>query len=239
MVALSVSNLTLQITLITCTLYQTKQLPCDEPFRPYLMVHAIRTLVSTLFSLYVHMGIPMLDQESSSTKRVLARWQSVIKVFSVAWFLYGNYLVFYSTAVTCALTAPHLFNLACMVVLYGYILYGTPLITLFLQHVLIPCIIDILQLLHIIERGDLGEEPLFDSPGASSKEIAELPTYHISSTAQDTKSPSTRKDLVCHNNVGNASISIPSQDCVCVICLSPYNENDVLCQLWCKHHFHK
>lgn len=181
------------------------------------------------------------------------RWQSVIKVFSVAWFLYGNYLVFYSTAVTCALTAPHLFNLACMVVLYGYILYGTPLITLFLQHVLIPCIIgkslfmgvhisrsgthpvyiqDILQLLHIIERGDLGEEPLFDSPGASSKEIAELPTYHISSTAQDTKSPSTRKDLVCHNNVGNASISIPSQDCVCVICLSPYNENDVLCQLW-------
>ncbi|KAL9553300.1 hypothetical protein MBANPS3_003359 [Mucor bainieri] len=184
--------------------------------------------------MYVHM---MLDQESRSTRKVLKRWQSVIKVFSIAWFLYGNYLVFFSTAVTCALTAPPLFNLACVVVLYGYVLYVTPLITLFLQHVLIPCIVDILQLLHIIER-DNGNEPLFDCSGASNKEIAELPTYHLLSTEQDEKTLLIEHS-VCDQDDDIPAISIPNQDRVCVICLSLYEESDILCKLWCKHHFHK
>ncbi|KAI9008970.1 hypothetical protein CLU79DRAFT_775436 [Phycomyces nitens] len=34
-------------------------------------------------------------------------------------------------------------------------------------------------------------------------------------------------------------INIPEQDRLCVICLSDYEDDDILCQLWCKHHFHK
>ncbi|KAL7310611.1 hypothetical protein PS15m_010090 [Mucor circinelloides] len=227
---LSVFNLLLQIFLITFTLYQTRQLPCDEPFRPFLIVHGIRTLISTLFSIYVRMGIPMLDQESRSTRKALKRWQSIIKVFSVVWFLYGNYLTFFSTAVTCALTATHLFNLSCVIVFYGYMLYVTPLIASFLQHVLIPCIIDILQLLYIIERDD-GGESLFDCSGASEKEISELPTYYLTSTAQD-ETLLPKESPVCDHSSSIPTITIPNQDRVCVICLSFYEESDVLCKLW-------
>ncbi|KAL0080772.1 hypothetical protein F4703DRAFT_1871027 [Phycomyces blakesleeanus] len=31
----------------------------------------------------------------------------------------------------------------------------------------------------------------------------------------------------------------PEQDRLCVICLSNYEDGDILCKLWCKHHFHK
>lgn len=35
-------------------------------------------------------------------------------------------------------------------------------------------------------------------------------------------------------------IEIPNeQDQVCAICLSTYEEGDILCRLWCYHHFHK
>ncbi|CAO3588730.1 unnamed protein product [Absidia cylindrospora] len=35
-------------------------------------------------------------------------------------------------------------------------------------------------------------------------------------------------------------LEIPNaQDQVCAICLSPYEEGDILCRLWCYHHFHK
>lgn len=35
-------------------------------------------------------------------------------------------------------------------------------------------------------------------------------------------------------------LEIPDvQDQVCVICLSTYEDGDILCRLWCKHHFHK
>ncbi|ORZ01473.1 hypothetical protein BCR43DRAFT_486992 [Syncephalastrum racemosum] len=37
-----------------------------------------------------------------------------------------------------------------------------------------------------------------------------------------------------------APIEIPNeQDQVCAICLSTYDDGDILCKLWCSHHFHK
>lgn len=36
------------------------------------------------------------------------------------------------------------------------------------------------------------------------------------------------------------TIEIPNeQDRVCAICLSTYDDGDILCKLWCNHHFHK
>ncbi|KAI8141591.1 hypothetical protein BJV82DRAFT_618356 [Fennellomyces sp. T-0311] len=36
------------------------------------------------------------------------------------------------------------------------------------------------------------------------------------------------------------TIEIPNeQDQVCAICLSTYDDGDILCQLWCNHHFHR
>lgn len=128
-------------------------------------------------------------------------------------------------------------------------LYVTPLIASFLQHVLIPCIIgkyfhfliycvqkliyanaDILQLLYIIERDD-GGESLFDCSGASEKEISELPTYYLTSTAQD-ETLLPKESPVCDHSSSIPTITIPNQDRVCVICLSFYEESDVLCKLW-------
>lgn len=89
---------------------------------------------------------------------------------------------------------------------------------------------DIFQLLHIIER-DNGDESFSDCSGASSKEISELPTYHLLSSVQDKKAPS-KGHSACHRDADIPAISIQNQDCVCVICLSAYEENDILCKLW-------
>lgn len=31
----------------------------------------------------------------------------------------------------------------------------------------------------------------------------------------------------------------PSEDAMCCICLAEYEDQDLLCRLWCGHHFHK
>ena len=31
----------------------------------------------------------------------------------------------------------------------------------------------------------------------------------------------------------------PAEDAVCCICLSEYEDKDLICKLWCNHHFHQ
>lgn len=47
-------------------------------------------------------------------------------------------------------------------------------------------------------------------------------------------------DPPCGSEPEYEVLEIPDlQDQVCVICLSTYEDGDILCKLWCKHHFHK
>lgn len=57
-----------------------------------------------------------------------------------------------------------------------------------------------------------------ESQGMSSLDIVSLPLFHFQST---------------HPSIPN------KRDQFCVICLSDYHNNQIVCKLWCQHHFHK
>lgn len=47
-------------------------------------------------------------------------------------------------------------------------------------------------------------------------------------------------DPACESEPVYEMMEIPDvQDQVCVICLSTYEDGDMLSKLWCKHHFHR
>ncbi|KAI7903179.1 MBOAT, membrane-bound O-acyltransferase family-domain-containing protein [Cokeromyces recurvatus] len=69
--------------------------------------------------------------------------------------------------------------------------------------------------------------------GISQKEISTLPIYQLS-----TKEKEEEERWSSTNTI--PIIYIPNdQDRLCVICLSTYEKNDILCKLWCEHHFHR
>ncbi|KAF7724608.1 hypothetical protein EC973_000852 [Apophysomyces ossiformis] len=113
---------------------------------------------------------------------------------------------------------------------------------------------------------DLGDLPGLKT-GASKSEIQNMPVYRYRATneaastestaqsqGQGEDSKKTTKKGFMHRLLKQCRPKREEQDfestyeyltldaaedSVCSICLSEYENNDLLCKLWCRHHFHK
>ncbi|KAI7872409.1 hypothetical protein BDF14DRAFT_501749 [Spinellus fusiger] len=185
------------------------------------------------------------------------RTKACLDVFAVFWFVIGNYLVFTST--TCAETAMPLYYLTLTIIVYGYIILTVPVFLCTAVIFCLPCVLVGMRLLHVRDGVDMG--------GSSAEEMAAIPVYRFQSKpighptmpvppdpsrpleVQIEKAPPRWLDvlwlhlgLVEHQSQEEpvyGIIELPPEDQLCAICLSLYEDSDILCKLGCHHHFHK
>ncbi|CAO3668679.1 unnamed protein product [Rhizopus microsporus] len=202
------------------------------------------------------------QQMNSNTFRICVdRAKSALDVFAVLWFIIGNYMLFSST--TCSDTAIPLYYLSLCIIIYGYLILSVPIFLCTSVIFCLPCVLVGMRLLHVDDGvymgGATSEEiamiPVYrfksnNSTSSSSSLPEDMITIDLSKVHpyQEKKSSLLDKlwlhlgliDPPCEKEIELELLEIPdTQDQICVICLSTYEDGDILCKLWCKHHFHK
>lgn len=180
------------------------------------------------------------------------RLKSLIDLFAVLWFIVGNYLLF--TSNTCSTDAPRLFYTSLTFILVGYFMLIVPLVLCTSVILCLPCVLVIMRELNMTELNE-------DGQGERAEEISKIPVYRFKlsqageqpqgvTTQSSPKSKGFLSKLLhkyqngdVHDDIENGShedmyIS-PAEDALCCICLSDYENSDLLCRLWCGHHFHR
>jgi hypothetical protein len=176
----------------------------------------------------------------------IIRFKSLIDLFAVLWFIMGNYLLFSSR--TCSRDAPQLFYTSLAFILVGYFIVILPMILCMSVILCLPCVMMIMRELNMIEIEGMDQ-------GRRAEEISKIPVFRFKSSSQDqaqqNQSVTTRaasekgfvtKLLHGYRNQGvndpesgkaYEDIYItPSEDAMCCICLSEYEDSDLLCRLW-------
>ncbi|KAI9261979.1 hypothetical protein BY458DRAFT_515493 [Sporodiniella umbellata] len=201
------------------------------------------------------------QQMDNNTFRLLIdRAKSALDVFAVLWFIIGNYMIFSST--TCSDTAIPLYYLSLSIIVYGYMMLSVPILLCTSVIFCLPCVLVGMRLLHVDEGVDMGgatsEEiamiPVYRfstgmSPSPSLPEGMVMIDLSKADQHLDRKKHSLFDRLWPYLGLSDPPGEketelqiieiLDTQDQVCAICLSKYEEGDILCKLWCKHHFHK
>ncbi|KAG1445191.1 hypothetical protein G6F56_009998 [Rhizopus delemar] len=204
-----------------------------------------------------HLSAPdvSLQQMDNNTFRLLIdRAKSALDVFAVLWFIIGNYMIFSST--TCSDTAIPLYYLSLAIIVYGYMMLSVPIFLCTSVIFCLPCVLVGMRLLHVDEGVDMGgatsEEialiPVYRfkanntamSPSPSLPEdivmidLSKADQYHERKQGMfDKLWPYLGlSDPPCEKEVELEFLEIlDAQDQVCAICLSKYEDGDILCKL--------
>ncbi|KAI9251750.1 hypothetical protein BDA99DRAFT_521098 [Phascolomyces articulosus] len=195
------------------------------------------------------------------------RVKSLLDIFGIVWFIIGNYFLF--TSGQCIREAPSLFFTSLIWILLGYLLVLVPLFLCVSVIFCFPCVLVLMRTLRLgyasgLVTGATKEEieniPVFKY---KSNEPQQQEGNHEPGGVDDTRSdnvsisPSTtkkkrrsifrwlyllrvkqKKDEDPERNYDPITIT-PIEDAVCPICISEYEDDDLICKLWCDHHFHK
>ncbi|KAI8579924.1 hypothetical protein K450DRAFT_239750 [Umbelopsis ramanniana AG] len=194
------------------------------------------------------------------------RAKSLLDLFATFWFVIGNYFLFGSTS--CANTASVLFYVTLTWVVLGYVMITIPILFCAAAIFCLPCVLAVgMRIMQVGEPSEVGgataEEiqkiPVlrFTDNAADTNSIAESHVSVRSSANRgleaaprvgffrrmlrrkagqakpnDIEKPESKRD--------HKTISFDcSEDAVCAICLSNYEQDELVCRLWCQHHFHK
>lgn len=204
----------------------------------------------------------------------LAGWidraKSALDLFAILWFIIMNWLLFSSS--TCSSTAPSLYYLTLMFIVFGYIIITIPILLCAAVIFCLPCVLVGMRVLRVGEVVGMG--------GASAEDIKNIPvkryrsrtsrpldqddnsiTIAPSTSVQQPQQPETAAQLATKVGIFTKFMmktrpkgkdaepqdvrfyepfEIPnSEDAMCAICLSAYEDDELVCHLWCGHHFHK
>ncbi|ORZ17692.1 hypothetical protein BCR42DRAFT_350017 [Absidia repens] len=207
-------------------------------------------------------------QNHSNSYGALKEWcerlKSLLELFGILWFIVGNYLIF--TSETCTYKAPGQYYTILGWVLLNYLIILVPIILCASVIFCLPGILVVLRLFNITEvpwmtTGASQEEilkiPIFKyeshkgdefNAAASGSVLTKDQAINTQRKSFSTITMSWVRRLFLRsknkkNDIENKSyppITMNSlEDAVCSICLSDYETGDLICKLWCGHHFHK
>ncbi|ORZ12286.1 hypothetical protein BCR42DRAFT_440066 [Absidia repens] len=205
---------------------------------------------------------PRINDNDSTVKEWTQRLKSMLDLFGILWFIVGNYLVF--TSDNCPYLASGFYFTIMAFVILGYLVILIPVILCASVIFCLPCVLVILRLLNITDvpgmtAGASQEEilkiPTFKYQAPQENEsgtttATTITTQQIYTQKKSRSSSSSwsrrlmsrfsRKNKSSVETKSYPSITIScSDDAMCSICLSEYETGDLICKLWCEHHFHK
>lgn len=187
----------------------------------------------------------LVEPRSTTLTSIGERFRSLIDLFSVLWFIVGNYMLFSSR--NCRTLAPRQYYTTLAYILINYLIIIIPLIFCTSVVFCLPCVLVIMRTLHIsddIEREELSER---------QEEINKIPIYRYrdggntnTTTIQEKKKKKKgilsagflRHDPLEATEKGHYDEILirPKEDALCCICLSDYEDNDLICKLWYGTH---
>ncbi|KAI8988705.1 hypothetical protein BDB01DRAFT_719129 [Pilobolus umbonatus] len=170
------------------------------------------------------------------------RFKSLLDLFAILWFIIGNYLIFSNSS--CSESSPFYYYTILAWILLGYLLLIVPLLLCLSVVFCLPLVLVALRAFNINISNVM--------VGGTKEELMTIPIYrfkssHHTTSDEDSKSMQHKKNifqrLISHkrkNRNSNDScqneykmISIErEEDAVCSICLSEYENNDLICKLW-------
>ncbi|EPB81927.1 hypothetical protein HMPREF1544_11348 [Mucor circinelloides 1006PhL] len=193
----------------------------------------------------------VIEPRSNQFFTIAERLRSLVDLFAVLWFIVGNYLLFSSK--TCSSLAPRLYYTSLAYVLVGYLVVIVPILLCTSAIFCLPCVMLVMRVLNIPEMDGMDQ-------GGRQEEISKVLVYRfrVSENQQTqgvTTQPSSeqktkgilgnfmragyRHQLDAEHGPVDDIFITPSEDAMCCICLAEYQDQDLLCRLWCGHHFHK
>ncbi|KAI8885962.1 hypothetical protein K501DRAFT_283998 [Backusella circina FSU 941] len=186
------------------------------------------------------------------------RFKSILDLFGILWFIVGNYLLF--SASSCSVQAPILYYTILAWVLLGYLIILIPVLLCASVIFCLPLVLVAMRAFNInvsnVMVGGSKEEiaalPIFKFKGDENG-ITPLPSSHNSEQKPEEikkkkkigfvnifkRRQQKQQTDVLEDGKEYESISMRSEDAVCAICLSEYENNELICKLWCEHHYHK
>ncbi|KAI9322680.1 hypothetical protein BX666DRAFT_1897457 [Dichotomocladium elegans] len=207
------------------------------------------------------------QDSSRPQRRWTDRLNSLLYVFGIVWFIVGNYFLF--TAGACSQTAPVLFFTALVWVLLGYGMILIPVVICASVVFCLPCVLVMMRTLNLgygpgfvvgATQEEIDALPVYqyyaETRGiqAEQTELGQRENISPQSSEENQqrqqqskkKRPAFFKRLLRRNKTEKDPGRIyerltitPVEDALCSICLSEYEDEDLVCKLWCRHHFHK
>ncbi|CAO3598559.1 unnamed protein product [Absidia cylindrospora] len=207
-------------------------------------------------------------QNHSNSYGTLKEWcerlKSLLDLFGILWFIVGNYLIF--TSETCTYEAPGQYYTILVWVLLNYLIILVPIILCASVIFCLPGVLVVLRLFNVAEvpwmttgasQDEILKIPIFKyeshkgdefnsatSGSGSTKDQAISNQRKLFSTITTSwvrrlfmQSKSKKNDIEDKSYPPLTMTCL--EDAVCSICLSEYETDDLICKLWCSHHFHK
>ncbi|KAI9290309.1 hypothetical protein BC943DRAFT_270579 [Umbelopsis sp. AD052] len=207
--------------------------------------------------------------QRTARHNTLAGWidraKSALDLFSILWFIIMNWLLFSSS--TCSSTAPSLYYLTLIFIVFGYIIITIPIILCAAVIFCLPCVLVGMRVLRVGEVVGMG--------GASTEDIKNIPVKRFRSRAAPVDNPIDDNSITVAPSVPAPIVQpqqetatqlatkvgiftkfmmktrpkgkdqqpqdirfyepfeIPnSEDAMCAICLSAYEDDELVCHLW-------
>lgn len=233
LLALSLALSAVQVAGCAAALALSNAQACDAPLRLFLALHIARVVLVTPLVAFRHTHPrPPRGTPDTVIGQWIDRFKSLLDVLATLWFVVGNWWLFTSTS--CSSTSPPLFYASLALVIAGYLMLAIPVVLCASVVFCLPCVLGFMR---VFRLGD----PLGRS-GVSEDVLKKVQLVRFTSKPDASSGAERRSSFLARLQRSSGdmpALYLESEDANCVICLSAYEEGDVLRKLRCGHHFHK
>ncbi|CAO3636506.1 unnamed protein product [Mucor hiemalis] len=190
------------------------------------------------------------------------RLKSLLDLFAILWFIVGNYLIFSSSI--CSVNAALYYYTILTWILFGYTILVIPLLACASVIFCLPCVLVTMRTFNInvsnVMKGGSKEElakiPIFrfkstlsdDTPTTDQQQQQQQQPQNNNNPRMKKanyfrrlmKRRQSEENIDSKDKVNHPHLTIPkAEDAVCSICLSEYENDELICKLWCDHIYHE